>query len=53
MTIHEFITDQEELIREFFLSWREGMQTDPGVFPAEMEASDWEEQFQLWKQNQP
>jgi len=49
MTLDEFIIAQLISIKEFETMWARGSTIDnPGIFPAELELSEWEEQFGMW-----
>ena len=48
MTVDQYIREQRAALSAFYAWWRIQSVTDPVNFPPEMEAGDWDEQFQAF-----
>ncbi len=51
MNFEEFVAHQRAMTEKFEEWWKEHMKEQPERFPAEMDFSDWYEQFLIYCEN--
>ncbi len=52
MDLTDYVKQQRRLLDKFEAHWEKRARQSPGMYPIEMDVPEWDEQFELWQNEQ-
>lgn len=49
MDFNQWVQDEHSNLETFAIYWAENNRSNPEMFPLEMPAGEWDEQYRLWQ----